>query len=341
MPRSASLLLNLGSPNSPSVRDVRSYLREFLMDPYVLDSPYLLRAFLVYGLILPFRPKRSAHAYQKIWTEKGSPLVSISQNFAQKVKEKLPNHPLYLAMRYGQPSVSSVLNQVFDEHPDLEDLQICPLYPHYAMSSTKTVVECVKQHLKKRGYKGSYRVLRPFYQEPLYIQALAESVRPYLRPGVPLLLSYHGLPERHLRKTDVSGNHCLKTQRCCEIENQAWEHCYRHHCLRTTAELTHALGLGKEEVFVSFQSRLGRDRWLEPDTESMLSSLAKRYTSLNVLCPAFVADCLETLEEIDMGGRALFRSEGGHHFTYIPCLNEQDSWVSAVASWIQDESKFL
>lgn len=331
------LLLNLGSPDSTDVADVKRYLDEFLMDPYVIDYPYLLRALVVRGIILRSRPAKSAEAYKEVWTDRGSPLIFHSQDLADKVSKKL-DIPLALGMRYANPSVQSACEALLNESPDLDEIVAMPLYPQYAMSSTKTCVEAIECSLKKLKFKGDLTIIDPIYNDPNYIQILADSIQ----AGLPetwdhLLFSFHGLPERHLKKTDPTGQHCLRVKDCCSTPcKTAHAVCYSHQCYETMHLVAKALGLSNDQYSISFQSRLGRDKWIEPYTDVKFETLPKEgVKNLAVVCPAFVADCLETLEEIAMEGQEDFLAAGGTSFTYIPCLNSTDPWVEFVRNKVR------
>ena len=333
MMKKAVLLINLGSPKSTSLSDVRAYLAEFLMDPYVIDIPFVLRWLTVYGLILPSRPAKTKEAYDSIWTEKGSPLVSLSHDLKHLLQEKTTT-PLFLAMRYAEPSIEGQLDLIFQTHTDLEHLSILPLYPHYSMSATKTAIEKVKTICKKKAPHLNLTFKESFYNDPAYIQAMANSCKSYIKKDSFILFSYHGLPVRHLRKTDPTQSHC-GTPNCCSTPSKAWETCYKHQCFETTRLIAETLNLPKSQVSISFQSRLGRDPWIEPCTEDVLTTLPKQgVKNLHVICPSFVTDCLETLEEINIRGKELFIDSGGESFTYIPCMNTNEDWVESILNWI-------
>jgi ferrochelatase len=327
------LLVNLGSPDSPAVGDVRRYLRQFLMDERVMDLPYLSRFLLVNGAILPFRPKQSAEAYHKIWWKEGSPLVVISQRVCAQLQNRL-SMPIELAMRYRNPSIPAALQSLSQRGVD--DLLLIPLFPHYAMSSYETAVEEVKRLLPGTGI-GKLRVVPPFYNQPAYIAALVASARADLDRGYDhLLFSFHGLPERHMRKADRTGCHCLKTPDCCRVPSPAHETCYRAQCFQTVAAFVQAAGVTKYSI--AFQSRLGRDPWLQPYTDQVLLRMPEQgVKKLLVICPAFVSDCLETIEEIGLRGRESFLQAGGQELTLIPCLNEHPLWLRALEQMITKE----
>ena len=336
------LLLNLGSPDSASVADVRRYLREFLMDPRVLDVNWLVRFCVVNFAILPSRPKQSAHAYQSIWTPEGSPLVVISQNVRKLLQARL-SIPVELAMRYQNPSIESAVRNLATKGVD--EFLLIPLFPHYAMSSFETGVERVKEVTAQIAPKARITVQPAFYNEPRYVAALVASASEFLAGGYDhLLFSFHGLPERHLRKSDPTGCHCLATPDCCQRPSPAHATCYRAQCFKTVEAFVKLAGIPAEKYSVSFQSRLGRDPWLKPYTDYELPRLASEgKKKMLVICPAFVSDCLETLEEIGIRGRETFLEAGGKEFAQIPCLNEHPLWIEAlqgmVASFAPDSLK--
>lgn len=321
------LLVNLGSPDSPSVPDVRRYLREFLMDGRVLDAPWPIRFCIVHFSILPSRPKESAHAYQMIWTPEGSPLVVTSKKVQAELQRRLPV-PVELAMRYQNPSIADALGKLRDR--GVKECLVIPLFPHFAMSSYETAVVRVQE----LAAGMNLHMQPPYYDDPGYIRALVGSAEAYLKRGYDhLLFSYHGIPERHLRKSDPTGQHCLSRPDCCECESPAIATCYRAQCFKTTAAFVKLAGV--KNYSVSFQSRLGRDPWLKPYTDYEFDRLAKAgVKKLLVICPAFVSDCLETIEEIGMRGKASFLAAGGQEFQQIPCLNEHPLWIEALEKMI-------
>lgn len=326
----AILLVNLGSPASTAHGDVRTYLDEFLMDPYVIDVPRPLRSLIVRGFILPSRPAKSAEAYEKIWTEDGSPLVVISER-TRAALEARTGIAVGLAMRYGSPSVDAGIDALLARAGAVDELVVVPLYPQYAMASTKTVEVAVEAALRRRGVR--HRFVPPFYAEPGYLDALGAIAREHLPHDVEhVLFSYHGIPKRHLRKVDPTRVHCLSRPDCCAIASPAHATCYRHQAFATTRGLAERLGLGVDRHSVAFQSRLGGG-WLQPFTDVVLAELpARGVTRIAVICPSFVADCLETLEEIAIRGRATFLEAGGASFAYLPCLNDDPRWIDALAT---------
>jgi ferrochelatase len=323
------LLVNLGSPDSTAVGDVRRYLRQFLMDGRVIDAPWPIRFCIVNFTILPFRPKESAHAYKKIWTAEGSPLIVTSKHIQNKLQERF-TVPVELAMRYQNPSIESALRKL--DYLKIDDVFLIPLFPHYAMSSYESAVERVKSVARFLAPKMKVTVQPPYFDAPDYIEALVASAQNYLQAGYDhLLFSFHGIPERHLRKSDPTHCHCLKKENCCEVPSPAQATCYRAQCFKTVAAFAAKANVPKEKYSVSFQSRLGRDPWLKPYTDLELAEFPKRgVKKLLVICPAFVSDCLETIEEIGMRGKETFLGAGGEELTQIPCLNEHPLWLSAL-----------
>ncbi|MDX2111610.1 MAG: ferrochelatase [Verrucomicrobiota bacterium] len=330
MSKKAALLLNLGSPDSPSVADVRKYLAEFLYDERVLDSPTPIRWTVLNLFILPFRPKKSAHAYEKVWTPEGAPLVVTSKK-QQALTQQKTTVPVALAMRYGQPKVRDVLAKLIADGVD--DLFIMPLYPHYAMSSYETVLVQVQEEIARQKPGMKYTILQPFYNDPEYITAMVENARPYLeKPFDKLLFSFHGLPERHLRKADSSKGHCTIVPNCCDVCHPAHATCYKHQCMTTARLFVEKAGLKPEQWTHAFQSRLVGEPWLTPFTDKVIAEFADQgMKRLLVICPAFVTDCLETLEEIAMGNAEIFVEHGGETLTLIPCLNEHPLWIEWLA----------
>ncbi|TLP63528.1 MULTISPECIES: ferrochelatase [Pseudomonas] len=327
----ALLLVNLGSPASTKVADVRRYLNQFLMDPYVIDLPWPVRRLLV-SLILIKRPEQSAHAYASIWWDEGSPLVVLTRRLQEAIKAHWPHGPVEIAMRYGQPALPEVLERLAAQ--GVRQVTLAPLYPQFADSTVTTVVELARQTIAARNLPLQTRVLQPFYDQPAYIDALVASARPYLDQGYDhVLLSFHGLPERHLTKLDPTGSHCFKSANCCETAcSQVRKVCYRAQCLASAEAFAKAAGIAPGNWSAAFQSRLGRAKWIEPYTETRLDELAAAgVKKLLVLCPAFVADCIETLEEIGMRGREQFVEAGGQELVLVPCLNDHPEWVRVLA----------
>lgn len=335
MKKRGILLVNLGSPDSPTETDVRSYLNEFLMDRNVIDLPWALRRILVSLFILPTRPARSAAAYQSVWTDDGSPLISLSRDFASQIQQRT-DMPVELAMRYGKPDLSSALTKL-GEHSDLKEILLFPLYPHYAMSTVKTVVERTEALMASLNINAKLRVHPVFYDHNGFVQSLIDSAQPWLDQDYDhLVFSYHGVPERHILKDDSTGSHCLKSRNCCQKPSSAHKTCYRHQVYQTTECFVKMADIPVDKYTVAFQSRLGKAKWLEPNTVDVLEQLAEQGAKrVLVICPSFVSDCLETLEEIGIAARKTFEEAGGESLELIPCLNSHPSWVETVSGWLE------
>ena len=332
------LLMNLGSPDSTEVKDVKKYLDEFLMDERVIDMPYLLRLLIVKGFITPRRSAQSAEAYKTIWTSEGSSLIVLTEKLRDALQQ-LVKEPVEIAMRYGSLTPKIAFDNLLKRTPGLNEVIAVPLYPHYAMSSYETAVVHAREIHKKNNYNFSLKFLEPYYNSNDYINALAESMKPYLQEEYDhILFSYHGVPGRHIRKSDTTGNHCLQSAECCNTESPAHAHCYRHQCFTSTNLVTKKLGIAKEKFSISFQSRLGKG-WLEPFTDIRLAEMPKEgIKKLLIICPAFVSDCLETLEEIAIRGEEIFLQAGGETFKMIPCMNVQPEWVNALKNLVLNEA---
>lgn len=329
------LLVNLGSPASTEVADVRRYLNQFLMDPCVVDLPWLPRRLLV-SMILLRRPQESAHAYASIWWDEGSPLVVITRRVRDALRSRL-DMPVEMAMRYGEPSIEQGILALVEQGVD--EILLLHQYPQFADSTITTVVREAQRVLTMHGLKVRLSVLPAFHDRPDYLGALAANTQPHLADGFDhLLFSYHGLPERHLRKVDPTGCHCLKTSDCCERPSPAHATCYRSQCVAVSRRMAEHFNLSDDQWSMSFQSRLGRDKWIEPYTEAQLEELAARGVKrLLVMCPAFTADCIETLEEIGDRGREQFINAGGEELVLIPCLNDHPQWMDVLANWARSE----
>lgn len=328
----AILIINLGTPDAPSPGKVRRYLREFLSDPRVLDIPVLGRWLLLNLIILPFRPRKSAEAYEKIWTAAGSPLMVHTKSFTEKLKAGLPpDCEVEFAMRYGSPSISSKLDILLARSP--EELVIFPMYPQYSSASTGSTLEKVFALLGKKWNVPPVRVIGPFYADPGFLDAVAALGAPQLESFRPdhVLFSYHGLPERQIRRGESYQGHCLKPEdSCCASLSWKNNYCYRAQCFETSRQLARRLGLAPGRYTVCFQSRLGRTPWIKPYTDLAIADLGRQgKKKLLVLEPSFTADCLETLEEISLRGQATFLEAGGQKVRLVPSLNDSDAWVRA------------
>ena len=338
MSKKGVLLVNVGSPDSPAVKDIKRYLREFLMDERIIDLPYLLRYTLVNGIILNTRPPKTSTAYQKIWWNEGSPLIVITKRLTEKIQQQV-SVPVVMAMRYGNPNIASGLQQLHDQGVD--EVLLMPLYPQYAMATTQTIEVFAQQLVKKQFPKMKLIKFPAFFHRSEYIEALAEVTRKYLEnnPCDHLLFSYHGVPERHLRKTSPTPAHknIVENTSCCNPYSEEGKYCYRSHCFETTRLLAEKLELKENTYSQSFQSRLGNDKWITPFTADKIAQLAQQgVKKLAVITPAFVTDCVETLEEIEMAGGKTFRENGGEEFKMVPCLNDSNLWVHALSKWINE-----
>jgi len=332
--RDGVLLVNLGSPDAPATPEVRRYLAEFLDDPRVIDLPAPLRRLLLYLFILPFRSARSAEAYRKIWAERGSPLIHLTEDLADALRERV-RVPMAVGMRFGSPSIEQALSALVGQ--GVQRVLFVPLYPHYAMSSYETVVARVLEAAAERAPGVDLHVLPPFYDAPGYLDALWGTLRPVVQAEEPdlVLFSYHGIPERHLRRSDASGCWCLQVQGCCDKPSPAHGTCYRHQVLATARGVAERAGWDADHWAVGFQSRLGRQPWLRPYTDLLLADLpARGLRRVVVVCPSFVSDCLETLEEIGIRGRETFREAGGEKLALVPCLNTDPAFVGFLAGQI-------
>jgi ferrochelatase len=334
------LLAQLGTPASPSTHDVRRYLREFLSDPAVIDLPAPARWLLVNGVIAPFRAPKSAHAYRAIWTPEGSPLRVHTEALARELAKALgPGFAVEAGMRYGEPSIAHALERLAGA--GAEPVVAFALYPQHAESSRGTALAAARRWQARRADAPALREVPPFFAAPGFVEAVAAEARPVLAALRPdhVLMSYHGLPERHVRKADPTGLCCLARADCCEQPGSTG-FCYRAQCFATSRAVAAALGLAPERVSTSFQSRLGRARWIGPSTDDTLVALAGRgVRRLAVLCPSFVADCLETLEEIGIRARERWLGElGGEAFGLVPCVNASAPFVAFCAEQVRTAS---
>ena len=330
------LLVNLGSPDSTNPKDVKKYLGEFLMDERVIDVPYWARTLLVKGIILNTRPKKSAEAYQKIWWEEGSPLIVLSERLQSKINDHT-SVPVALAMRYGTPSIKDGLQELKDQGVD--EVLLFPLYPQFAMATTETILVLAEELRKEHFPEMTFTTVPAFYNHADYIRTLGNSIAETLegKDYEHLLFSYHGVPERHIRKSDITNSHCKIDGSCCQSASTAHQFCYRHQCFETTRLVAEYLGLKPNTYSVSFQSRLGFDPWLKPYTDRTIERFGKQgMKKLAIVTPAFVSDCLETLEEIAMEGEEIFHEVGGKEFTVVPCLNDREDWVKVLSRWIDE-----
>ncbi len=337
------LLVNLGTPDSPRVSDVRRYLREFLFDPRVIDSVSWKRWLLLNLIILPLRPKRSAEAYEKIWTDRGSPLLFHTTDLAEKVRRTLDSEIVVdVAMRYGQPSIPETLTKMRDR--GVQRLIVFPQYPQYSSAATGSSLERVFECAGELWNVPYLQVVPPFYDHPRFIDAFAEVARPHLYTDETevYFFSFHGLPERQVRKSDDTGRHCLSGDDCCATLVEANRNCYRAQCFATARALADRLEIPEDKRITCFQSRLGRDPWIRPYTDELIVQEAKRGRKRAViLSPAFTADCLETLEELGIRAAEDWKANGGEWLRLVPCLNSGDPWAQALVDIAREQTRGL
>jgi len=335
--KTAVLLINLGTPDSPSTGNVRKYLTQFLNDGRVIDINPASRALLVNGIIVPFRSPKSAKLYQKIWTEEGSPLLVYTKELAKKVQEQLgTDYIVDFAMRYQNPGIDAVLNKLRAEKP--ARIVIVPLYPQYASSSTGSTIEAVMRELAGWEVIPEIRIKSKFYDDPHYIRALVDNARQYdISAYDHILFSYHGLPERQIRKASAHyGSDTCQMGSCCDRITKNNQFCYRANCMETTRQLVQHLGIPEGKYTSAFQSRLD-DKWLKPYSDKVIEYLAKKGAK-NVLAfsPAFVADCLETIYEIGTEYNDIFTEHGGTKVTLVKSLNTNAAWVNALSNMVRE-----
>jgi ferrochelatase len=337
------LLLNLGTPDAPDTSAVRRYLREFLSDPRVIDINPVGRFLLLELVILPFRPARSAEAYRKIWTDRGSPLLFHSRDLTERVRERLgPRWHVALAMRYGKPSIAAALDEL--RQAGVDRIVVLPLFPQYASSSTGSALEAVMGVAGQQWNVPRLSVIEDFYDHAGMIDAFVAQGRPVIEDirADHVLFSFHGLPERQVQKSDDTGRHCLIADDCCARITTANRNCYRAQSFATARLLAARLGLTSDGYTVCFQSRLGRTPWIQPYTDHVLDQLAAAGKKrLAVFCPAFVADCLETLEEIGIRAREQFQAAGGEDLALVPSLNSTPAWADAVVDLARRHARRL
>ena len=337
MGKKGVLLVNLGTPDSPSTADVRKYLDEFLMDGRVIDVNPVLRAALVKGIIVPFRGPKSAKLYKEIWSkETGSPLMYYSLKQFELLKQALgDDYHVELAMRYQSPSIESALNKLKDAKVD--SIRVLPLFPHYASASSGSVLEKVMELVSKWLTIPNISFVNSFHDNPKMIEVFAGNAEKYQPENFDhILFSFHGLPQRQLVKSDHSGVHCLKTANCCSVLTENNKFCYSAQCFDTAQLIAERLNIPKEKYTVCFQSRLGKDPWVKPYTSEVIKELAaKGVKSLLVLCPAFVADCLETVYEVSVEYGDEFKELGGERVQLVESLNDNPLWIEAMADLVK------
>ncbi len=328
------LIVNLGTPSAPDTPSVRRYLKVFLSDPAVITMPAWLRWLLLRWVILPFRSPRSAKAYQSIWTEAGSPLMVHSQDFVRELQCQLSDAHVVLAMRYGNPSIEEGLKQL----SFCKEIVVIPMYPQFAHATTQSTIDEVKRVAKELELSSQLKWIRDFYHQAGFAEGYARQIQSVssIDPSVHVLMSYHGLPKSHLPKT-CHEKACFKRNEPCSVQDGEAV-CYRIQCYHSSRSMAKVLGLTDEDYSVAFQSRLGANAWVQPYTDKILESLyQKGVRRLAVVCPAFVADCLETLEEVEMQLHEQWIAMGGETLTLVPCLNAEKGWVKSVAGWVEQK----
>lgn len=333
--KEAVLLINLGTPNSPSTSDVRTYLTQFLNDKRVIDINAIGRFFLVNFIIVPFRSSRSAKLYKQIWTKEGSPLLTHTKNLSDKLQIEMGNNYIVdFAMRYQNPGIKKTLNNLRTQHPS--KITIIPLYPQYASSSTGSTIEEVMKELETWEVIPDINIISSFYNHPGFINAFIEEAKKYnLNDYEHILFSYHGLPERQIKKASAHyGNNSCSFNDCCKSITKNNQFCYRANCFETTRQLVKELNIPDGKYTSSFQSRLD-DKWLKPYSDKLIEEMAKKgIKKLLVFSPAFVADCLETIHEIGTEYNELFKEHGGESVTLVTGLNSNETWVKALKTII-------
>ena len=328
------LLINLGSPKKLTKKSVREYLKVFLSDDYVLDLPKILQQIILRVFILPFRPKKTLEAYELIWTPEGSPLIISTESIANKLSLKTGWDVDY-AMRYEDPSIENALLNF--KNKGIYKIIVISLYPHNAMATTITTEMETRIVANKLSEDFELVFTKPFFDNEIYINAIANTIKPCIEKASfdKIVFSYHGIPKRQAKKTDETGEHCFSDSNCCEIAGDGSKDCYRSHT-RIASDLTaKKLGLSDDQWEVAYQSRLGPG-WLTPFTDKRLAELPEEgKKNIAVLCPSFISDCLETLEEIDIRGRKTFFDAGGKNMTYIPCLNDSEDTINLLENLVK------
>ena len=328
----ALIINNIGTPDDFDSEAVGDYLNEFLMDPDIISIPYPLRWLLVKRIIVPRRKSSSSSKYRKVWTEEGSPLLMWTRRFIESLKRELDTSwTIQVGMRYGNPGTRLALERA--REAGATEIYFAPMYPQWARATTGSAIAEVIRQMKKMGWTAPLKVLRPFYRDEKFLDSVASRIGDKVRPNDVVLFSYHGLPESQVKKTPG----CLRSGSCCDRAESGNFLCYRAHCLWTTRYLVHRLGLDESRWRLSFQSRLGSSKWLGPATDDVLRELGGEGKSVVVACPSFVADCLETLEEIGMDGRRDYLAAGGSRFEMVDCPNSDEGWIKNFAGIVVDD----
>ena len=335
------LLIQLGTPSSPTTASVKKYLKQFLSDPRVLNIPAIFRFFLLRCVILPLRSPKSAKAYQKIWTKKGSPLFHYTQSLAKKLQVQFNSKAkVHYAMRYGNPSIPSLIEKIIQQKA--HKIILVPLYPQYASCTTGSALEEVYKALKNKWNQPAIQVIPPFYNHPNFIDALTHSIKSYTQKKNwdKIIYSFHGLPKRHILKSVSPEHQCFTpNNKCCNTITEKNQYCYQAQAIQTAKQVSKSLNLKPSQYQVTFQSRVGLNEWISPYTIERLTELAKEdIQNILIVAPAFVCDCLETLEELEIENKKNFIHHGGKSLTVIPCLNNQAHWITALYKIIKDQT---
>ncbi len=335
MSKTGVLLINLGTPHQCDTTSVRLFLQDFLNDPRVIDLPAFVRWPLVNLMIIPLRLKKTAHAYQKIWSDAGSPLLVNSQKINTSLANELgPDYHVELGMRYGQPSIQTAFEKLKHYHA----LKVIPLFPQYSSAATGSAIEQLLTKLVRQWNIPALDIQRDFYQHPGFVTAYADIIKQHISDKQIdfLLFSYHGLPERHINKSDCRAQ--CDRMNVCSTMNHDNAFCYRAQCYKTSHLIAQHLGLNANQYRVAFQSRLGRSPWIKPYTDLLLPELInKNIKNIAIVCPSFVTDCLETLEEVNIRTRQQWLALGGTDFTFIPCINHSPIWIKALADMVKNK----
>lgn len=327
------LLMNIGSPLSYQVHDVKKYLSTFLMDKDVINLPFIFRWPLVNLIIVPKRAPFSAENYKKVWMTEGSPIVVYTRRLIAGLSELLPDFQIRMGLQYSQPSVYDSLKEF--QAQGLKEIYLAPLFPQYADATTKSTLKAVQKALKQLNYSPKIKELKPFFNNPSFIKTSVSLGKEMLKDKTVdhYVFSFHGLPESHIKRDPT----CSISDSCCSLPQACLKNCYRAQCLMTAKLMVQELGLTADQYTVSFQSRLGREEWLKPSTDETIKNLAQSgKKSLAVFCPSFVSDCIETLEEIRIGGAEDFHKNGGQDFYLAPCVNDDSRFIEGFAELIRN-----
>lgn len=326
------LIVNLGTPDSPAVPDVRRYLDEFLMDPRVIDINPIARTLLVKGIIVPFRAPKSAKSYKAIWTDEGSPLMAYGLRVKKLLQENLgDDYHVDLAMRYQNPSLENVLNDFYKKR--IFDIKVIPLFPQYASATTGSVHDKIMEIVRNWQIIPKIEFINSYFDNDKMLQAYAKIGEDFVKENYDhILFSFHGLPVRQLIKADVGKDHCQKVNDCCKTLTDKNKFCYSAQCYQTAYGIAAKLGLEEKDYSIVFQSRLGKDPWIQPYASEVIEHLAKMgKKKILVFCPAFVADCIETIFEISVEYQEEFEEAGGEKVQLVPSLNDHPLWIEALA----------